>query len=882
LIVSYGVALCCIALATALRFSLATVLGPGVPFLFFFPAVVLSAWYGGRGPGIFTAAAGTLSAWYWFVPPQGSFQVAEPPYALQLIAFFLVASFITVIIDRLHRARVRLLVTLSSIGDAVIVTDVQGRVTLMNPVAEALTGWGKEAMGKPLEQVLHLVNELTRERVQSPAAAVLARGGIVGLTNHTVLIAKDGTERPIDDSAAPVKDVAGDLVGVVMVFRDITLRRRGETTLARLAAIVESSEDAIMGKDLDGIITDWNAGAERMLGYSTSEMLGKNITMVVPTEYVDEERAILAKVARGDRVEHFETVRMDKRGRRVPISLSVSPIKNKSGDVVGASSIARSIAARKQAEERFRLAVEAAPNAMVMVDKHGRVLLANAQAERLFGYTREQWVGLACEQLVPERFREDHPGHRERFSSDPKARPMGAGRDLFGIRKDGTEIPVEIGLNPIEIDGETVILCAIADITERKRAEDERKRLLEQEHEMRSRAEEANRLKDEFLATVSHELRAPLNAVLGWASMLRRGGLDEEKTTLAIDTIQRNAKTQVQIIEDLLDASRIITGKLRLDVHPIMVATVVESAITSVRPMADTKGIRLHALLDPNAGPVSGDSTRLQQVVWNLLTNAIKFTPNGGLVQVRTERINSHIEIIVSDTGQGISAAFMPYVFDRFRQAEGGTTRQHGGLGLGLAIVRYLVELHGGSVMVDSPGEGKGATFTVRLPLAISHRSIAEKGVHPRVETRDALPLEALPNLEGVKVLVIDDELDTRSVLRTVLERCGAEVHDAGTAEQGLEESKRWRPSVIVSDVGMPGEDGYAFIKKYREWEKGSGSWTPAVALTAYARGEDRVRALSAGFQMHIAKPIEVVEFALVVAGLLGRGRQKLSDSTQG
>jgi CheY-like chemotaxis protein len=305
-----------------------------------------------------------------------------------------------------------------------------------------------------------------------------------------------------------------------------------------------------------------------------------------------------------------------------------------------------------------------------------------------------------------------------------------------------------------------------------------------------------------------------------------------------------------------------------------MLASVVESAINSVLPAAEAKGIRLETALDPNAGPVSGDAGRLQQVVWNLLSNAIKFTARNGKVQVRVERINSHIEIIVSDTGQGIKPEFLPHVFDPFRQADAGTARQHSGLGLGLAIVRHLVELHGGRVTADSPGEGKGATFIVRLPMRIIHKEKdGDERVHPTAPTQAPVIVGERPNLSGVKVLLIDDELDTRILLRAVLEQCNAEVRDVGTAKDGLQIAREWVPSIVVSDIGMPSDDGYDFIRKFRDSEAERNARTPAVALTAYARAEDRVRALTAGYQVHIAKPIDPLEFALVVAGQVLRVR---------
>jgi PAS domain S-box-containing protein len=417
-------------------------------------------------------------------------------------------------------------------------------------------------------------------------------------------------------------------------------------------------------------------------------------------------------------------------------------------------------------------------------------------------------------------------------------------------------------------------IAAVTDISERKEMELERERSFEREREAREKAEEASRLKDEFLATISHELRTPLNAMLGWARLLQTGNLSAEETRQAIATIERNAKTQAQLIEDLLDVSRIITGKLRLNVRPVMMSTVIESAVASLMPTAEAKGITIQSMLDPDAGPVSGDAARLQQVFWNLLSNGIKFTPRGGRVQIRLERIDSHIEVTVSDTGEGISAEFLPYVFDHFRQEDGGTTRQHGGLGLGLSIVRQIVVLHGGTVTADSPGERKGSTFCVRLPLmVVQSRKDQGERVHPKAETKALLILDRPPNLHDVKVLLIDDDADTRTLLRTVLEQCGADVRDAASAEEGLNEAKKCKPSIVVSDIGMPTEDGYHFIEKFRAWERQTGRWTPAVALTAYARAEDRVRALKAGYQIHVAKPIEPVEFALVVAGQLGRGR---------
>jgi CheY-like chemotaxis protein len=396
--------------------------------------------------------------------------------------------------------------------------------------------------------------------------------------------------------------------------------------------------------------------------------------------------------------------------------------------------------------------------------------------------------------------------------------------------------------------------------------------LLASEQEARRQSEAANRMKDEFLATVSHELRTPLNAMLGWSRLLSGGSLDHETAARGLKSIEQNAKAQSQLIEDLLDVSRIISGKFRLKAQPLEAALVIEAAIDSVRPTADAKGVRLQVVIDPDAGPVSGDADRLQQVVWNLLANAIKFTPKDGRVQVRLTQINSHIELEVSDTGQGIAREFLPYVFDRFRQADGSISRPHGGLGLGLAIVRHIVELHGGSVIADSPGKDQGATFTIRLPLMVAHTKVrSEERAHPRVDDELALHFHSSQTLDGVKILIVDDEPESLLLLSTMLTQSGAYIKTAASAEEGFAQVKEWKPDVIVSDIGLPGEDGYSFMKRVKIWTRQAGVWIPAVALTAYARTEDRMKALASGYQIHVPKPVEPAELITVLVSLVER-----------
>ncbi|HYP28035.1 MAG TPA: PAS domain S-box protein [Blastocatellia bacterium] len=770
-------------------------------------------------------------------------------------------------------------VTLASIGDAVISTDVEGRVTLMNGVAESLTGWAEsEAMGRPLEEIFQIINEQGRQPVDSPALRALSEGAVVGLANHTLLIARDGTERPIDDSAAPIRDDEGQVVGVVLVFHDITGRRQAEQARAHLAAIVESSDDAIVSKSLQGVITSWNIGAEKVFGYTAAEAIGQPITMLIPSGHIAEEPVILDRIRRGETVDHYETVRRRKDGTLINISLTVSPIRDEAGNIIGASKIARDITDRRQAqealrmsEERYRSLTSILASVVWTTDAEGAFVVPQREWQAFTGQTWEEHRGWGWAKAI-------HPEDRERvlamwrlavegrsyYEAEARIRHAASGKYHYYVAR---AVPL------FNADGSIrEWIGNILDIHEQKEAEAERERLLAAERVARSAAEAASRAKDEFLATVSHELRTPLNAMLGWARLLSGGRLDGEEAARGLKSIEQNAKAQAQLIEDLLDVSRIISGKFRLKAQPLEVAPVIEAAVDSVRPTADAKGVKLQVVLDPDARPVSGDAGRLQQVVWNLLANAIKFTPKGGRVQVRLMRVNSQIELEVSDTGQGIAREFLPYVFDRFRQADGTTSRIHGGLGLGLAIVRHIVELHGGSVAVDSPGIDKGATFTIRLPLMVTHvKSRSEERVHPRVDGEVALQFQPSMMLEGVKVLIVDDEPESLLLLSTVLTQSGAYIKSASSADEGFAQVKEWRPDVIVSDIGMPGEDGYSFMKRARAWMREAGTWIPAVALTAYARAEDRMKALASGYQIHVPKPVEPAELITVLISLVDR-----------
>jgi PAS domain S-box-containing protein len=527
-----------------------------------------------------------------------------------------------------------------------------------------------------------------------------------------------------------------------------------ETMQALLAALVESSDDAIIAKDLNGVILAWNAAAERIFGYRAEEVIGLPVTILLPPDRVSEEETVLATLRSGRRIDHSETERVKKDGTRLRISLSVSPIRDPSGRIVGAAKIAR-------------------------------------------------------------------------------------------------------------------------DVTSRYLMEQERDALLHREQQARLAAESANRAKDAFLATVSHELRTPLSPIIMWTRMLRDGLLDATKTERALSTIERNASAQAQLVDDLLDVSRIVSGKIRLEVRPTDLAAVIQAAVEVVRPAADAKGIHLSVVLDTETGLVAGDPDRLQQVVWNLLSNAIKFTPKQGRVHVVLERVNSHVEIAVSDTGEGFDPSFRIAMFDRFQQADSSSSRQHGGLGLGLAIVRHIVELHGGTVHAESAGAGQGAAFTVKLPLVIFQRTAGEAvRRHPTLaEAHASDDAGSYARLDGVRILVVDDEPDSNEAVSSLLGVRGAEVRVAGSAAQAMDVLQEWLPQLIVTDIGMPGEDGFALLAKIRAGT-GRAARVPAIALTAYATRDDRLRVLGAGFQLHLSKPIDPAELVAGVANVVQSQRR--------
>jgi PAS domain S-box-containing protein len=815
--------------------------------------------------------------------------------------------------------------------DAIISKDLNGVILSWNPGAERLYGYNAaEAIG----QSVTLLIPSDRPDEEPHILEQIRRGQRMD-HYETVRRRKDGKLIDVSLTVSPVKDAEGRIVGASKIARDITMRKRAEETRRLLSAIVESSDDAIMSANMELKIASWNAGAEKMFGYTAVEALGQDATLVTPPEHVAETNERFEKFKQEPTPQHFETVRRAKDGRLVDVAITLSPITDEGGHLMAISAMARDITARKRAEEQLREQAEI----IETVNRVGQTLAGELDMHKLV-----QAVTDAATEISNAHFGSffynvlDEAGASYMLytlSGVPAEAfahfPMPRATDLFGptFRGEGTVLIADVKKDPrygknspyygmpeghlpvtsyfavpvISRSGEVIgglffghpepgvfneraariveglaAQAAVAMDNARlfeaaTRARAEAETAATENARLYREAQDSSRLKDEFLATVSHELRTPLTAILGWAHMLRTGQFEGNSSLKALETIERNARAQAQLIDDLLDVSRIITGKLRIDVRQVDPNSFVEAAIEAVRPAAEAKGVRMQKIMDTGVVSVSADPVRLQQVIWNLLSNALKFTPRGGRVQVRLERVNSHVEIAVSDTGAGIVPEFLPHVFDRFRQADQRTTRQHGGMGLGLAIVRHLVELHGGTVMAESPGEGQGSTFTVLLPVAPVYQVGTEgERVHPAA--RDTLPsFDCVDRLDGLRVLVVDDEPDTRELLKAGLGQSGAQVTVAGSAAEALEAMQAAMPDLLISDIGMPGEDGYELIRRVRAQSEESGGRVPAIALTAYARVEDRMQALRAGYQMHVPKPVEMAELVAVAASLTQRGR---------
>jgi PAS domain S-box-containing protein len=636
--------------------------------------------------------------------------------------------------------------------------------------------------------------------------------------------------------------------GLFVYLRDITGRKEAEITTSWLAAIVESSDDAIVSKDLNGIITSWNGGAARIFGYEAEEVIGKPVTILIPPDRIDEEPTILGRIRLGERVDHYETIRRRKDGTLIDISVTVSPIKDAQGEIVGASKIVRDVTQRKRAEEEIRFQahlLNAVEQAVIASDLQGRIIYWNAFAERLYGWTAGEAIGSVLLDLTPAETL------REKASEilSQLLRGESWSGEFMVRRKDGSLFPAMVTDSPIfSAQGELIGVVGVSvDISERKAAEEQRLQLLENEREARSQAERANSLKDEFLATLSHELRNPLNVILGYSEVLLRSEEARKSASLrrAIEILRRNALTQSHLVRDLLDLSRLHTGKLSLNREAVSLSTAVHNAVETVREEAAAKNIEIDVSTNEEVVFVAADPFRLEQMVWNLLSNAVKFTPPGGRVEIRSSSDGDNAVFSVKDNGEGIDPQFLPEVFEMFRQADGTFSRKHGGMGIGLALVRQLAGLHGGAVTAASEGVGKGAEFTIRLPLS---RETTQSGI--------TNPSALSGELSDVRILVVDDSEDALEMLRALLELDGATVTTATSGANALGIAADNAFDLVVSDISMPGMDGFEFLNRLRAMP--NHRQVPAVALTGFGRDEDRKRAKKEGFLSHITKPLNV------------------------
>jgi PAS domain S-box-containing protein len=640
-----------------------------------------------------------------------------------------------------------------------------------------------------------------------------------------------------------------------------------------LTQLLDATAEGVFAFDQHNRFTVWNKGMEEITGLSRSNAIGHNVLDLFPALRETGEDSYLHSALTGERSVCRKSLFSNPAAAQS--ETHYYPLFGEDNEIVGAIGVVRSVACKPAeqqaggAYQRLTSHLENSPLAVVEWDSDFRVSRWSESAEALFGWRPEEVLGKHVDEwkfVFPEDLNAvESVTFRQR-----------EGVEVQGVlynrnyRKDGSVIHCEWYNSVLhDEDGKLVsVLSLVLNITARKLAEEERAALLVRERDARRHAEEADRLKDEFLATLSHELRTPLTSILGWASMIRNGEVEGSSVERAIETIERNARSQARLIDDLLDVSRIITGNLRLELHPLNLVPIVEAAVDALRPTADAKGLDLKTELS-SACLVRGDANRLRQVIWNLLSNGIKFTPRGGSVGIALDCVEGLVRLRVSDTGEGISEEFLPYVFDRFRQAEGSISRRQGGLGLGLAVVRHLVELHGGSVSAESNGLGSGSTFTVDLPMAQERRDPARAEERRReVERRRSLIGDKV-RLDGIHVLLVEDDDDSRKLLGTMLTQHGAQVSSAASAKDAFRLFCEKLPDVVISDIGMPDEDGYELIQKIRALSEKAGGLTPAIALTGYATRKDREKSLASGYQLHIAKPIEQTELISAISSLI-------------
>ncbi|MEQ1758374.1 MAG: PAS domain S-box protein [Vicinamibacterales bacterium] len=864
----YALAAAALAAAVFVRWLLDPLLGTTLPLVTIYGAVAAAAWAGGVRPAALVAVLGYLACDYLFVEPRGRI-VIDFGAIVGVAAYLFTCALIIGFGEAMRRSqrlaneqREVLRVTLRSIGDAVITTDLQGRVTYLNSVAEAITGWRQpDAFGQPLDAVFRIVNEDTRLPVENPATRALREGVVVGLANHTVLVHKDGSECPIDDSAAPIRNERDEVSGCVLTFRDVTAQRRHDHERSSqmlmswlLASIVESSDDAIISKSLDGIIQSWNAAAERLFGYAADQAIGHHISLVIPEDRLAEEDHILANLRAGTRIDHFETERRRADGQRINVSLTISPIRDAAGHIVGASKIVRDISERKRAEadrQQFVTLIESSTDFIGICALDGTPLFLNRAGLALVGLAdledaRSKPVASFFfpedQQMIVEEFLPSvlEKGHGE---VDVRFRNFTTGEARWMAYKVLT-LP--------DANGRPRAFATVSqDVTERRRLEDDLRRLA-------ADLSEADRRKNEFLAMLAHELRNPIAPISNAARALSLGAGDDKDVRAASNMLERQVGQLARLVDDLLDVNRITRGRIELRQERVELGAIVQHAVEAVKASYAHMNHTLTVSLPPKPIVLVADPTRLAQIVGNMLNNACKFTDRGGTVSLTVESRDGRAVIRVRDNGIGFKAEELPRMFEMFSQVDTSLERSRDGLGIGLTLVKMMTEMHGGTVDAHSEGPGHGSEFIVRIPVTIGQEEATSGPIvdDPAQGTRR-------------RILVVDDNHDSAESLAMLLTLFGHDVHTAHDGREAIEAAERLRPEVMLLDIGLPQLNGYEVSRHIRNQPWGKD--LTLVALTGWGQEEDRNRSREAGFDAHMIKPVDQDALLFLLSSLPAR-----------